>query len=414
MCNHFMAPGHLSVATARTGVRVVWKYAAAGLVLLAVTSDRAIAADPYGPLALAGSVEQMDLDAMRGVPGADSAIRAWLTHHPDAPEAERRRLNHRLCELFGIRSWHAARLGACAAAGTSSAGDDDNGIARALAETPPIRATGTVDIALEDNFLGSRAAAVTVRDITLSWFIDTGAEISVLPQSNADRLGVRYLGGNVSVGTTTADVAGRIGVIDVMRIGAATVENVPVLVLPDSRLTVHPTADARPGTGQMIQGILGLPVFAAFGRMAWLDRGSRLLLGAAAPRPGLGAAPIYWHDDGLGVPLTIGAVRVGAHFDSGANHTYLYDPIARSLLPAGVRATALTRTVRTGGAGGTIEERLDELPDLAATLGSTPVHFRRVPIQLRPEGTARVGDDVIRQLGLLLFDFEQMLMDSRP
>lgn len=392
-------------------------YLAAGLALLAGTPCGAAAPDPYGPPPPVGTPGRLDRDAMLGLPGAEGAILAWLSTHPNARVADRRALFHRLCELFGVRSWHAMRARACTAAqdaGTARAGDDDPTMAAALADTLPIRAIGTADIALEDNFLGSRAGPVTVRGITLSWFVDTGAEISVLPQSNADRLGVRYVGGNVSVGTTTADVIGRVGVIDLLRIGDATVENVPVLVLPDNRLRIYPSPDAKPGTGRMIEGILGLPVFAAFRRMAWSDGGSRLMLGEAAPRPGQGAAKIYWHPDGLGVPLAIGGRTFGAHFDSGASQTYLYDPAARTLVPPAVRATAIRRTVRTGGAGGTVEQRLEELPRLDARLGATLLNFRAVPIQAHEGTNARVGNDAIRQLRLLVFDFDQMTMEALP
>lgn len=388
-----------------------WKYAA-GLILLTGANNGAAIVDPYGAPPPADTPERLDRDAMRGVAGADRAILAWLAAHPVGPEAERRALYHRLCELYGVRSWHAARARACADA-RAAGGDDDPAIAMALADTPPIRVTGSADIALQVNFLGSRSGPVTVCGITLPWFIDTGAEISVLPQSNADRLRVRYLGTRVNVGTTTADVSGRVGVIDVLRIGGATVANVPVLVLPDDRLTINPGANAAPGTGRTIPGILGLPVYVAFGRMAWLNGGSRLLLGGAAPRPRPGGAAIFWHDDGLGVPLATGRGRFGAHFDSGANHTYLYDPAARTLLPPAVRASGVDRTVRTGGAGGTVEEHLDELPRLAATFGTTPLRFLRVPIQAHPGRTARIGDDAIGQLRLLVFDFEQMRMEAR-
>src|SRR6185369_12654341 len=145
--------------------------------------------------------------------------------------------------------------------------------------------------------------------------MDTGAEISVLPRSNADRLGVHYLPGRTRVGTTTADVNARVGIIPVLRIGAAEVENVPVLVLPDARLTI---GGLPGGQARMIPGILGLPVFVAFRRMAWTGHGARLVLGGDGPMPGGPGAPVYWHDDGLGFPVATARGVMGAHFDSGA------------------------------------------------------------------------------------------------
>ncbi|MBV9883706.1 MAG: retroviral-like aspartic protease family protein [Sphingomonadaceae bacterium] len=370
--------------------------------------------NPYGPAPAPGSPQALERAAMFGTPGAEAAIQLWLDANPAAPAELRRLLYHRLCELFGVRSWHALRARACQAGQALSSehrtGDDDAGMAGALTETLPIRATGSATIALETNFLGSRSGPVTVNGVTLDWFIDTGAEVSVLPQSNADRLGVRYVGSGINVGTTTADVVGRVGVIDVLRIGDAIVQSVPVLVLPDERLSLALGPD---GPRRMIPGILSLPVFAAFGRMAWLDGGARLALGEDAPRIRPASAPIYWHDDGLGVPFATARGLFGAHFDSGATHSYLYREGGALLRPA-VRAAAIRREVHTAGAGGTIAEQLEELPRFVATIGGARVTLGRVPIQESQEKVARFGDDVIRRLRLLVFDFARMRMSAVP
>ena len=382
--------------------------------LWATTGAHGAEVNPYGPSPAAGSPQWLERQAIFGAPGAEARIMQWLDANPTGPAETRRLLYHRLCELFGVHSWHALRARACRAEQALSperrGGDDDAGMAAALADSLPIRASGSASIALETNFLGSRSGPVTVNGVTLAWFIDTGAEVSVLPQSNADRLGVRYVGTGINVGTTTADVVGRVGIIDVLRIGDAVVENVPVLVLPDDRLSI-PLGPSGPP--RMIPGILSLPVFAAFGRMAWSDGGARLLLGETAPRVPASAARIYWHDDGLGVPFTLGTGISGGHFDSGATHSYLYRA-GRALLPPAGRASAIRRTVNTAGAGGTISERLEELSRLDVTIGGTKVTVRGVPIQESQDKIARLGDDVIRQLRLLVFDFEHMTMSAMP
>src|SRR5262249_4814864 len=150
-------------------------------------------------------------------------------------------------------------------------GDDDQGMAEALADQPPIRAIGAARVPLSWNAFGSQSVDVTANGVTSSWFADTGAEITVVTASLAERMGIHPIAERIRVGTTTSDVFGKVGLIGRLKIGSALVENVPVLILPDAQLKV--------GNVHQIDGILGLQVFVAFGRMAWVDAGRTLALG---------------------------------------------------------------------------------------------------------------------------------------
>ena len=369
--------------------------------------------DPFGAAPRPGSAQALERAAMLGEPGAEQAIYDWLDRQSRAPARDRAALYHRLCEILGVRGRNAERAESCAMEqrlAPRRGGGDDVALSAALARTPPIRVSGPVTLTLQENALGSKSAEVTVNGITLPWFMDTGAEISVLPQSNADRLRVRYVGGRMSVGTATADVEGRIGVIDRLQVGDATVENVPVFVLPDARLTVPGLASGQSFT---ISGILGLPVFVAFGRMAWIEDGRRLALGADAPQPAGETAPIFWHERGVGVPVRGSRGVAGAHLDTGANATNLFSG-GRYLLSSGELATLGHRTVRRAGAGGMVEDRLDELPTWTFRLGSAPITLNRVTIVDDPDRIASVGSDALRQLRTLILDFETMTMAAEP
>lgn len=351
-------------------------------------------------------------DARFGKPGADMALLQFLSAHPDNSIADRLEGFQRLCGDFGVLTWNRLRISACSeearlkkASGSADEGDDEIGMAAALADQPPVRAIGSAKVPLVWNHLGSQDATVIVNGFSSSWFVDTGAEITTITKSLADRMGVRRVSNRVRVGTTTSDVFGEVGMIDLLRIGGASVENVPVLILPDAQLKV--------GNIQQIDGILGLQVLVAFGRIAWIDGGRSLALGEAAPKARADSPKIYWHDEGLGVPVSTTRGVQGAHLDTGANSTSLrQDGIA--LVDPSLLAKATEETARIGGAGGVVEVKQRRLPYLDFRLGPVPVRLEKLSIE--GPGTmsaARIGMDAVSQFGTFILDFHQMRIDGR-
>jgi hypothetical protein len=195
------------------------------------------------------------------------------------------------------------------------------------------------------------------------------------------------------------------GVVDVLHVGGATVENLPVLVLPDAQLTIAglPT----------IPAILGLPAMVAFGRVAWLGGASELALGSAAPEPPPDSPRLYWHEEGVGVPIATARGTRGAHLDSGANASYLRAP-GHALLNRLQERSAREHDQRMGGAGGVVQSRHKVLPVLRLRIAGAPVTLRDVSIvEQDHEGAARIGDDVIAQLDELSLDFGTMRVAAR-
>jgi len=377
-----------------------------GLIALAMAASKPqpvpaqIAANPYGAAAqTATGADALIRDAVFGVPGATAALSQWLDAHKDAAPDTRKTGLAVLCNVYGAYTWNVARAAACAAA-PSEDGDDDAGVAKVLTGTPPVRASGSARMPLTWNGLGIQTIAVSVNGVDLPWIVDTGAEISVLSQSSADKLKPHYVQGQFSVGTTTEAVSGRVAMIDLMRIGDATVENIPVLVLPDAQLAV--------GGGRVIPAILGLQVLNAFHRAAWLDHAKTLVLGEAAPHAGTGASRLYWHDEGMGIPVETAAGRQGAFLDTGANASLLR-PSGLVLLSAAERASVAQKKVGIGGAGGTVTRMEPEYPHLTFSIASSPVRLEKVSMDTRDDqGAARFGMDMVKQFDLFLLDFEAM------
>ncbi len=378
-------------------------------LLLAAPAAALLQPDPYGAPPPAGTVERLAYDAERGGAAQDAAIDRWLTDHADAPPSVRSMLYHRLCVDYGVHGGGEARVSACTAAVKTAASEEDESdlkTAIMFRGVPPLVAQGGGVVVLIDNPLGSKSASITVNGISLPWFVDTGAEISTLTASTAAKLNVRMLGDSGNIGTPTGTpVVGRLGVIDRLTIGGATIEHLPVLVLPDAMLTItkHYT----------IPAILGLPALAALGRVAWLDGGRRLALGRDAPTPSGKTVRVYWHEDGLGIPVTTPIGTRGAQFDSGADKTALFRSALPLLSPAQTTAMA-ERTVAMGGAGGTVATKVRVLPRFTYTLAGTPLTASDVNVEDKQEGAGRIGSDMIVQTSLLTIDFTTMTLAAKP
>ena len=365
--------------------------------------------DPYAPPPSAGTAERLAFNAQHGGAAEDAAIEAWLIAHSDAPVAERAMLFHRLCIDYGVRTGGEKRVVACAEANKLvHDGEDasDEKIAETFRAAPPISAHGGATVPTIANPLGSKSGNVTVNGVTLPWFMDTGAEISVVTESTAAKLGVRILPGSSDVGTSTSNrVTGRMGLIDKATIDRATVENLPVLILPDAMLKL--------GKDYTIPAILGLPAFAALGRVAWLAGGTKLALGDAAPLPKGKTVRVYWHEDGLGIPIATPLGTAGAQFDSGADSTALRRP-GLELLTKDQLASAAERNATIGGAGGFVTTKVRVLPRLDYTIDDAPLKALEVNIEDNDNSAGRIGSDLIAQLELLTIDFATMTLQAVP
>jgi Aspartyl protease len=239
---------------------------------------------------------------------------------------------------------------------------------------------------------------------------DTGAQISVMMVSVARSAHAKILGASGKVGSTTTSVAGQIGLIPEVKIGDAVLNNIPVLVLPDAQLTF---SDGKVTVS--LPFILSLYALAEFGRVAWLDHDKWLALGKAAPASFPGAVPMIWHPNGIAVPLEGPGGRHAAHFDSGADFSYLYES-GVALLSEAERASIVESTRKIGGVGGIVEQKVRRVPQADLGLAGQPLVLKNLDVakQLESGEAARLGEDVLRAYGAVVFDFGAMRFSVSP
>jgi hypothetical protein len=247
-------------------------------------------------------------------------------------------------------------------------------------------------------------------DYTDTAIADTGAEISIMMQSVARAAKVRMLGASKDVGGTTGSVSGEIGLLPQVDIGNATVRNIPVLVLPDAQLTITHGKDVV-----KLPFILSLYAMAGFGRVAFLDHDKWLALGSVAPGDAAGAVPLMWHPRGIAVPLDGPGGRQAAHFDSGANVSYLFDA-GLPLVSDAERAKVIESTREIGGVSGVVKENIRKLPVASFTLAGQPMVLKNIDVakDLDTAEAARLGEDVLQDYSAVIFDFDTMRFSVLP
>lgn len=284
----------------------------------------------------------------------------------------------------------------------------DLALYRVASPVAPIRVTGAsgATVPITRDIAKQMRVDVRLEDgPSVPVLVDTGAEISVIMDRYARAAGLRFLEGEVQVGTVTEDVTGRLAVADRVQIGDMIIRNVVFLVLPDAMLTFSDgdyTAD----------GILGLQVFAATGRMGWSKGGAQLSLGESAPAIDATHPRLYWHADGLGLEVWRGEQPASAFFDSGASRT-IFRPGLLAHLDDQERAR-LVRSSRTrSGVGGEETIETQTLDVLALTVGGSELTYRTLTIdpadeELPAADIVAIGNDLVARADRLSLDFRTM------
>ncbi|MBW8743126.1 MAG: hypothetical protein JF628_02045, partial [Sphingomonas sp.] len=117
---------------------------------------------------------------------------------------------------------------------------------------------------------------------------------------------------------------------------------------------------------------------------------------------------LYWHDEGVGVPIGTGRGLEGAFLDTGANSS-LMRPSGLTLLSPAERTSAVQKKVGLGGAGGMVTRTEAEYPSLSFSIAGAPVRLSKVSMDMRDnQGAALLGMDMVSQFDLFLLDFETM------
>ena len=253
--------------------------------------------------------------------------------------------------------------------------DDDAAFARIVADAPAqtIALTGPVRLKTSRNPIGSVNAALTVGGTPVEWLLDTGANYSVVSRSLARQLGLTPLAGAAMVGSGVTGLKSplELAIVPRVELGGATVSHVVAIVLDDANLRVGPE-----GNTYQIHAILGYPVLRALGRVTFTRQGE-FLAGEAAEQARTGAQ-MFMRGQTPAVECEVAGERLLFTFDTGASSSTFsvryYERFRQ-------RAKSWrTRTVESGGAGGTVKREMFVQPHVDMKVGGAGVALKDVTI----------------------------------
>jgi tetratricopeptide (TPR) repeat protein len=236
------------------------------------------------------------------------------------------------------------------------------------------------------------------------WSMDTGADISVMADAEAQALGLTVR----PVNTKEQDISGtsfaiKITQVDDLLIGNCHLRHVSFIVLPHTQ----PPFDDMP-TDQ--QALLGIQVLRALGSIR-IGKQEQVEVGVKADRSGKWT-PIAFDQAIPVVQLQFENSPLNFTFDSGAQHTTLNPPFA----------SAFPRTVELGekeqhtltGVGGSTKQDAIEIPHLTFTLANKDIQLSPATVLLqKTTGTSawaagNFGFDLLRQTEPFTIDFRAM------
>jgi hypothetical protein len=252
---------------------------------------------------------------------------------------------------------------------------------------------------------------ISINGVQATYWFDTGADVSVLSESEAIHFGLRVLAVPIKVGGITGALTdSQVAVADELSIGSIRLRHVAFLVFPDDQ---PPFSQSPPGS----RGLIGIPVLLALQRFVWgADRkfeiGSKSSI-QSAPHADLcfdghkPVAQIQFENRSLALTL-----------DTGATNTELYAPFAAAF-PDLIRTAATTDSHKTEGVGGAKNMDAATLPSLRFSIGGFPVVLSPAAVLLTDTTETskyfdgNLGIDLLQQAHKTAFDFKAMTLSLR-
>lgn len=238
--------------------------------------------------------------------------------------------------------------------------------------------------------------------------LDTGANLSVVSETTAKKLGFEISDGGAVRSSTRSSVPVRLAIAHHMDIAGTALSNVAFLVLNDADLTFP-----IPG-GYEIPAIVGFPVLRALDRIT-ISKTS-LVISRGARRPSTSANLVANGSDLFAI-ARVNSIEAPLHLDSGASASTLGRRFAKEhpAMVAGLDAKA----TRTAGAGGVSEGTANSLRDVVIEIDSIPTNLSFMEVaapsgadSLEKYGT--LGQDVLRSTGTYVIDFGALTLSLGP
>jgi predicted aspartyl protease len=248
----------------------------------------------------------------------------------------------------------------------------------------------------------------SINGVQATYWFDTGAELSVLTESEAQRFGLRIQPAPIKVGDVSGtQVNTRIAVAEELSIGSVQLKHVAFLVLPDNQ---PPFNEQSLGS----RGLIGMPVLLALERFAWgVDK--KFEIGPESSNKSTPHADICFDGNHPVVQVQYDNHTLAFTLDTGASNTDLYPPFAAAF-PELIHSAVKTDSYKMEGVGGAKYVEAATLESLKFNIGRFPVTLKSAGVLLKPTTESskffagNLGIDLLQEAHKTTFDFKDMAL----
>jgi hypothetical protein len=240
------------------------------------------------------------------------------------------------------------------------------------------------------------------------WF-DTGANYSLMTESEARRFGLKVREVSTKMGVSTgAMVDSRIAVADEVSFGSFRLKHVAFLVFRDDQPPFNESPEGSPG-----RGLIGMPVLMAFQRFVWAN--GKFEIGSKPLGRNIPHAKLCFDGNFPVTEIQFENRTLTFNLDTGATNTDLFPPFAAAF-PELISKATKTDSYKTEGIGSVKYMNAAILPSVHFSIGGFPVTLHNADVFLEPTNemsnffAGNLGNDLLQQAHKTTFDFREMTL----
>jgi predicted aspartyl protease len=248
---------------------------------------------------------------------------------------------------------------------------------------------------------------VTINGDIYDFVFDTGANISTIVESYAEKLGIKIFDSKIRIGTSSdIKVDSRVGLCKELKIGNITYHNVAFLVMPDEALTFG-------GGVYKINGIIGNPIIKAFEEFT-IDKTN--LLTITIPQEENKYSNLCFEGFNPVIQLIHQSDSLSFTFDSGADATILYLPFF-NIYKKDIGEKYKLTEISIGGAGGVKKYKGYKLDKVALKTGNLIGEINNIDLVIEIVKNkysyfyGNLGQDYIQKFNGVKFNFKSMYIE---
>ncbi|MCX6163334.1 MAG: retropepsin-like aspartic protease [Ignavibacteriae bacterium] len=248
---------------------------------------------------------------------------------------------------------------------------------------------------------------VSINGENIDFVFDTGANITVIVEYYAKKLGIKIIDSKIKVGTSTdIKVDSKAGICKELKIGNIIYNNVAILVMPDEAFTFG-------GGIYKIYGVLGLPVIKGFEEFS-IDK-TNLLTISDSPEENKYSNMCFEGFNPV-IQLIHQSDSLSFTFDSGANTTMLYWPFF-DLYKKDIEEKYKLTEIIIGGAGGIKKFKGYKLENVTFKTGNLSAEIEDIDLIIEKVKNkylyfyGNLGQDYLKKFKQIKFNFKSMFIE---